>query len=125
MERRRDVRLRREDAVSVVILGDAAPAGSFEGRVCDQSKNGLSLQSDHRMRPGTMVRIDSGGYVLLGEVRYCEQIGSEWRAGIDVEHSVWKEECAALRRALEQWSTDSRGSVSEEVEAEAVMIRRR
>jgi len=125
MERRRDVRLRRNDAVSIVILGDAARAGSFEGHVCDQSKNGLSLQSDQRMRPGTMVRIDSGGYMLLGEVRYCEQIGSAWRAGIDVEHSVWKEECAALRRALEQWSTESRVSIEEEVEAAAVMTRRR
>jgi hypothetical protein len=51
-------------------------------RVVEISRNGLKIRTPRFLIPKTLVQIRFDGKPVLGEVRYCTKVGSEYQAGI-------------------------------------------
>lgn len=107
VERRKHVRLRPSDAISVTILSDESVC--IQATVVDQSARGLGLRLSAPLIPGTPVKIELGDELLLAEVTHCVRHEGEFRAGLAVKHSLsGLADLHRLNRALRETSPKPR-----------------
>jgi hypothetical protein len=103
--RRREPRFQIDQPVTVKDL--EKPQILLSGRLVNFSAQGSCIMLDRALRPGTMVRVEWGGTVLLGEIVYCWPSGPEYAAGLRLEDALYeREETAALAA---NWTLRSRG----------------
>ncbi len=81
----------------ISLLGD--DSAGFVGRVIKQLTGGLCVMSPKLIPPGGLVRIDSGGRMLLGEVCHYAEVEREYALYVRVKHAV---EESALASAAPQ-----------------------
>ncbi len=84
---RRDPRFEIDQPVTVTNLHQ--PQSSVLGRLVNFSANGTRLLLEQEMKPGTMVKVEWGGTLLLGEIVYCTPQNSEFAAGLALEDAVY------------------------------------
>ncbi len=65
------------------------PYPPIPGRLVNFSANGTRLLLEQELKPGTMVKVEWGGTLLLGEIIYCTPQSSEFAAGIALEDAVY------------------------------------
>ena len=86
VERRRVPRLDLNAPVEVRVLAGNKP--SRGGRVADISGRGLKLLVESPLGAGTLIRVDAGQLMLLGEVCYCRPDQGQWAVGVELEHAL-------------------------------------
>jgi len=86
LEQRQDQRHQLSQAASVSVLGAASQV--LQGQIRNVSKGGTQLQLDQPLGTGSLLRIEYGNNLLLGEVVYCQQELTGWVVGIRIEHAL-------------------------------------
>ena len=56
---------------------------------------------NERLQPGTMVKVDLGETILLGEIVYCAQQASEYAVGLELEDALYDK--AAITSLFDAW----------------------
>jgi hypothetical protein len=96
--RRRELRFEIDQPVRVINLGETS--SPVAGRLANFSANGIRLLLDHEIHPGTMVKVEWGSTILLGEIIYCKPAGSEFSVGLELEDALYETDSIAdLARA--------------------------
>jgi PilZ domain len=107
MEYRRDPRFRTNQPISVTDLENSS--SPQPGLLADFSNQGISLRVPGRLFPGTAVKVEWAGTLLLGEVIYCRPAEEGFQAGLRLENALYDTDSLAamvverpvrLRRAL-------------------------
>jgi len=80
VERRKQARINLETNLTIEILGDHSR--SVEGLMVDVSSDGMRFLSPVDVAPGTAIRVDRDGGMILGEVCYTEPHGEQFHLGI-------------------------------------------
>jgi hypothetical protein len=102
MEKRKEPRFETEQHVIVTNLD--LPAFELAGRITNFSANGTRLILEGEVARGTMVKVEWGTAILLGEIIYCQPEGSEFAVGLKLEEVLYeKEMVAAMGR---NWLSD-------------------
>ena len=86
VDRRSEPRVECRQPARIEILGDAPRV--FEATLQNISGRGASLSLSEPIPVNSMVRIDLGPAILLGDVCYCFQLNGTWQAGVQVAHSL-------------------------------------
>jgi hypothetical protein len=97
--RRREPRFETDQLVSVTNLEQ--PGLPVLGRLVNFSARGTKMRLSSEIRPGTMVKVDLGGTILLGEIIYCKSQGQEFAAGMELEDALYEREL--LESMSEAW----------------------
>ena len=87
MEQRKELRLAVRMPVTVKLLG-AMPQPAISGVVKDVSNRGLCLDVPLPLPGGTLVRVETGDMLMLGEVCHCEPDGDRYTAGVILKQSL-------------------------------------
>jgi hypothetical protein len=58
--------------------------------------------------PGTMVKVELGGTILLGEIVYCTPEGHEFIVGLELEDALYEKEI--LESVSGAWAASASGS---------------
>ena len=66
------------------------------GRLANFSANGVRLLLEENLNPGTMIKVEWGGTILLGEILYCNRQGLQYAAGLELEDALYETETLAL-----------------------------
>ena len=77
--------LRQPASISVV----GAPAEVLHGELRNLSEGGTQIRLSEPVPPFTLVKIQYGDNLLLGEVVYCLQADAAWLAGLRIEHALF------------------------------------
>ncbi|MGD1096777.1 MAG: PilZ domain-containing protein [Bryobacteraceae bacterium] len=77
MERRREYRIAVDDRAFMRLVGPLSST-RVDVQILDVSRNGLRLCVPEFLQLGTIVQVHLKGSVMLGEVRYCSQVGTEF-----------------------------------------------
>ncbi len=77
--------LRQQVSISVV----GAPAGVLQGELRNLSEGGTQVRLSAHLSPFTLVKIEYGDNLLLGEVVYCLRAETDWLAGLRIEHALF------------------------------------
>jgi hypothetical protein len=85
-ERRREIRLTTEMAVTITPLDDGR--GPMAATIVNASGNGVLLRAAQPVPPGAAVRIEGSDMLLLGEVCRCEPGDGEARVAVQIHHSL-------------------------------------
>jgi hypothetical protein len=93
MEYRRDPRFRTNQPVSVTDLENSSPPQ--RGQLVDFSNLGIRLLVPCRVSPGTAVKVQWAGTLLLGEVIYCRPAEEGFQAGLRLEDALYDTEALA------------------------------
>jgi hypothetical protein len=102
MEHRREPRFEIDQPVSVVNLD--LPSAAVAGRITNFSANGTRLIVERELDSGTMVKVEWGTTILLGEIIYCSPQGSEFAVGLKLEDALYERETIA--KMCQYWSTE-------------------
>jgi hypothetical protein len=102
--RRREIRFEIDQPVTVSNLEHRGTP--LEGRLANVSANGIRLMLYRKLDPGTMVKVEWGNTLLLGEIIYCKAEGSEFAAGLELEDALY--ETDSLASLAETWAEPSR-----------------
>jgi hypothetical protein len=102
MENRREPRIDIAQPVTVTNLD--LPAYGLVGRIANFSANGTRLILAQAMARGTMVKVEWGTTILLGEIIYCLPEGSEFAVGLKLEEALFEKEI--VEAIGQSWSTD-------------------
>ncbi|MBZ5497322.1 MAG: PilZ domain-containing protein [Acidobacteriia bacterium] len=86
--RRREPRFEIDQPVTVTNLEQ--PGIPQLGRLANFSAKGTRMILAHELTPGTMVKVEWGGTVLLGEIIYCAPHGSEFAVGLELEDVLYE-----------------------------------
>ena len=78
------------------------------GRLVNFSAKGTRMILDREMLPGTMVKVEWGGTILLGEIIYCCPEGKEFAVGIELEDALYEREL--LDSFSANWATAAQAS---------------
>jgi hypothetical protein len=98
--RRREPRFESDQPVVVTNLEQ--PGMSLTGRLVNFSASGIRLIVNQDVLPGTMVKVEWGGTILLGEIIYCSPQGEEYAAGLELEDALYEKEM--LKSMSETWA---------------------
>ena len=85
MERRRDVRVRLNQAVRVTCLSANC---HMQGRAADLSLRGIRILIPARLAVGDPVRIEIEDALLLGEVCYCQPYDRGFMIGVQIDQAL-------------------------------------
>ena len=88
--RRREPRTYIDQPVTVTNLDQQSIP--LKGRLSNFSAQGTRLMMKYELRPGTMVKVEWGGTILLGEIIYCSPQGSEFALGLKLEDALYERE---------------------------------
>ncbi len=99
--RRREPRFETDQLVSITNLEQAGLP--VLGRLINFSASGTRMRIASEIRPGTMVKVDLGGTILLGEIIYCHPQGQEFAVGLELEDALY--ETDALESMSQAWHT--------------------
>jgi len=102
--RRRETRFEIDQPVTVSNLEHRGV--SLEGRLANFSANGIRLMLSRKLNPGTMVKVEWGYTLLLGEIIYCRAEGSEFAVGLELEDALY--ETDSLASLAETWAEPAR-----------------
>jgi hypothetical protein len=97
---RRAPRFETDQPVSVTNLEQ--PGMPLFGRLVNFSENGTRMMLTCQVQPGTMVKVEWGGTILLGEIIYCKQQGTEFAVGLELEDALYETEM--LESMSETWA---------------------
>ena len=61
----------------------------LNGEIRNLSEDGTQIWLGEPLLPFTLVRVEYGDNLLLGEVVYCQQDQTGWIAGLRVEHGLF------------------------------------
>jgi hypothetical protein len=111
MERRREPRLKPEQAVLVTILDDSGQ--HMEAVVQDASGRGLGLLAPRPIEPGKALKIQLEGAMLLAESVYCQAAGSGFYVGVELDQIL--DGLTSLARSLEEFSSETPAPASDPV----------
>ena len=98
--RRRETRFEIDQPVTVSNLEHRGV--SLRGRLANFSASGIRLILSHRLDPGTMIKVEWGNTMLLGEIIYCSAEGSEFAVGLELEDALY--ETDSLAALAETWA---------------------
>ncbi len=93
MEYRRDPRFLANQPVSVTDLESSSPPQ--HGELADFSNLGVRLLVPCRLSPGTAVKVQWAGTLLLGEVIYCNQAEGGFHTGLRLEDALYDTDALA------------------------------
>ncbi len=93
MEYRHHPRFQTNQPVSVTDLENSS--SPQPGLLADFSDQGISLRVPCRLSPGTAVKVEWAGTLLLGEVIYCRPAGEGFQAGLRLEDALYDTEALA------------------------------
>lgn len=79
---------RHDLSQSAVVTTLGPTAEVLQGEIRNVSKGGTQLHLGQPLRIGSLVRVDYGNNLLLGEVVYCQQVQTGWIAGLRIEHTL-------------------------------------
>ncbi|MGA2262813.1 MAG: PilZ domain-containing protein [Acidobacteriota bacterium] len=102
---RREPRFEIDQPVTVTNLNRAGMP--MLGHLVNFSAIGTRLILDQQIPPGTMVKIEWGGTILLGEIIYCFQQGKEFAVGLELEDALYEREMVASM--AESWAAQVYG----------------
>ncbi len=88
--RRREPRFEIDQPVSVKNLEQ--PDIVVAGRLANFSASGIRLMLERELSLGTMVKVEWGGTILLGEIIYCSPQGAEFAVGLQLEDALYDAE---------------------------------
>jgi hypothetical protein len=88
--RRREPRFESDQPITLTNL--ERPGVSIHGRLINFSASGTRMVLGQAVLPGTMVRVELGGTILLGEIIYCTPEGNEFAAGLELEDALYERE---------------------------------
>jgi hypothetical protein len=95
--RRREPRFEIDQLVTITNLD--RPDRPIGGRIANFSASGTRLVMQEELNRGTMVKVEWGTTVLLGEIIYCCRQGSEFAVGLELEDALYeKEEVASINQ---------------------------
>ncbi len=86
--RRREPRFEANQVVTVTNLEQ--PDVHLKAHLANFSAKGTRLLLDRRLKPGTMVKVEWGTTILLGEIIYCEPEGAPYAAGLELEDVLYE-----------------------------------
>lgn len=66
----------------IVLSESASEDREVRARLLDVGPNGCAVLSKEQIQAGRAVRLDHADSMILGEVIYCAEAGSEYRCGI-------------------------------------------
>ncbi len=95
MNQRRFPRCETEQEVRVLCLEQSNEA--FAGRLKNFSSYGVRLNCPKSLSAGSLIKVEWGEAILLGEVVYCQSQGDEFVAGVEVEEIVYRAELAVVQ----------------------------
>ncbi len=91
--RRREPRFEIDQPVTITDLEQ--PDILMHGHLANFSAKGIRLTLQLFLKPGTMVKVEWGGTILLGEIMYCTPQGAEFAAGLELEDALYETETLA------------------------------
>jgi hypothetical protein len=94
MDYRRGPRFEVDQPVNVTNLEDRTP---FPGKLANFSANGVRLILDRKIPIGSIVKVEWGGTLLLGEVVYCQDEGTDFYIGLELEDAIYDTEALAFQ----------------------------
>jgi hypothetical protein len=109
VERRKQPRINLETNLTIEILGNDPMR--VDGLMVDVSSDGMRFLSPVDVAPGTAIRVDRDGGMILGEVCYTEPHGEQFHLGI-----LFRQVLANLRdlepllRTLQSYEEDARAN---------------
>ncbi len=86
--RRREQRFEIDQPVTIKNLEHPGPL--MPGRLVDFSAQGTRLILEQHLQPGTLIKVEWGGTMLLGEVVYCQAHGAEFAVGLELEDALYE-----------------------------------
>jgi hypothetical protein len=101
--RRREPRFDINQPVKVVNLD--SPDLPLQGRIANFSANGTRLILERKLAPGTMIKVEWGTTILLGEVIYCEANGFEFAIGLQLEDALYEKDMFATQNGFQREQT--------------------
>jgi hypothetical protein len=104
---RREPRFDGDQTVAVTNLEQ--PGLPFLGRLVNFSANGTRMALDREVQPGTMVKVEWGSTILLGEIIYCSPQGEEFAVGLELEDVLYERE-EMLDSMIQAWTTPAHGA---------------
>jgi hypothetical protein len=87
-ERRADARVPCSPGTTARLTVLDQTASALTVVVKDVSKKGIGVIASSQLHPDCCVRVDVSDHMLLGNVVYCIESGSEFDVGIRLEHSL-------------------------------------
>lgn len=93
MEYRRNPRFQSNQPVTVTDLENSS--SPLAGQLVDFSNQGIRLLVPCRLAPGTAVKVQWAGTLLLGEVIYCRPGDERFHAGLQLENALYDTEALA------------------------------
>jgi hypothetical protein len=91
MERRQSVRLPADESIVLTCLPSdpqCVPSDPCAAQILERSEKGLKVATRGPIAPSTLVRLDVGDSLILGEVAWCAKAGSRYHLGIQMEQSL-------------------------------------
>jgi hypothetical protein len=82
-------RLRFSTDMIATVTGVDDPGISMKGRLQNLSAHGLSLILPGELPTGITVKVEWGTSNVRGILVYCQPYGKEYRAGLEVEDSIY------------------------------------
>jgi hypothetical protein len=98
--RRREPRFENDQPVTVTNLGH--PGETISGRLVNFSAIGTRMLLTCAVQPGSMVKVEWGGTLLLAEIIYCTPEGSEYAVGLELEDVLYETEM--LQSLSDTWA---------------------
>ncbi len=128
MDRRQEPRVEANEPVVITELGDHRrhPMG---GMIQDLSGGGMLIKLPRSIATDTLVRVETGSMLLLGEVVRCEPDGEEFRVALIICRSLQNLHSLQSRQALENLNRAlleaGHGMAAEQIEPEKLVPVRR
>ncbi len=82
-------RLRFSTDMIATITSDDDPEIIMKGRLQNLSAHGISLIVPGEIPTGLKVKVEWGSALVRGQLIYCQPYGKEYRAGLEVEDSIY------------------------------------
>src|SRR5215471_15754197 len=87
-ERRTEPRFEIDEHCTVTLLD--RPDVSFSATLADLSCKGVCLKLDRQLPQASLVKIEAGDTLLLGEVVYSEPEADGFHVGVLLEHALYR-----------------------------------
>ncbi len=91
MERRQSLRLPADESIVLTCLPSdpqCLPPEPCSAQIVERSEYGLRVVTGDPISPSTLVRLDIGDSLILGEVAWCAKAGDRYHLGIQMEQSL-------------------------------------
>jgi hypothetical protein len=87
-----------DEPVAITLL--AVAEGNCSGRFVSWSHDGINVKLDTGLKVGSLVKIETGGDLMVAEVSDCEADGAEFSAGLFLLEWIEKSELERIKREM-------------------------